>query len=465
MIKTHFRIKYILGISIVAALGGLLFGYDWVVIGGAKPFYEAYFKIADNPALQGWAVSCALVGCIFGSLLSGLLTKKYSSRPLLIIASLLFLFSAIGTGMANNFTVFILYRIIGGIGIGLASNISPVYIAEIAPAIFRGRLVSLNQLSIVVGVLLAQITNYCIAEPIEENQLTTELLKSWNIQNAWRYMFWAEAVPSVFFFLLLWFVPDSPRWLILNKRNESASRILEKIGGKIYSENTILEIEKATQIDPSQFRVKQLLSKKIWPILVIGIVLATFQQFCGINVIFLYAEEVFSSAGYSVSGMLLNVVISGGVNLVFTLIALTLVDKIGRKTLLLIGAGGLCLIYTFVGLFYYNELLGLPLLLLIISAIAVYALTLAPITWVVLSEIFPNKIRGAGMAIATFALWISNTLLAYFFPVVNQKINSYGSFWLFAIICLLGFLFILYRVKETRGKSLEEIEKDWENTL
>ena len=465
MIKTHFRIKYILGISIVAALGGLLFGYDWVVIGGAKPFYEAYFKIADNPALQGWAVSCALVGCIFGSLLSGLLTKKYSSRPLLILASLLFLFSAIGTGMANNFTVFILYRIIGGIGIGLASNISPVYIAEIAPAIFRGRLVSLNQLSIVVGVLLAQITNYCIAEPIEENQLTTELLKSWNIQNAWRYMFWAEAVPSVFFFLLLWFVPDSPRWLILNKRNESASRILEKIGGKIYSENTILEIEKATQIDPSQFRVRQLLSKKIWPILVIGIVLATFQQFCGINVIFLYAEEVFSSAGYSVSGMLLNVVISGGVNLVFTLIALTLVDKIGRKTLLLIGAGALCFIYTFVGLFYYNEVLGLPLLLLIISAIAVYALTLAPITWVVLSEIFPNKIRGAGMAIATFALWISNTLLAYFFPVVNQKLNSYGSFWLFAIICLLGFLFILYRVKETRGKSLEEIEKDWENTL
>ena len=465
MIKTQFRIQYILGISIIAALGGLLFGYDWVVIGGAKPFYEAYFDIADNPALQGWAVSCALVGCIFGSLLSGLLTKKYSSRPLLILASLLFLFSAIGTGMANNFTVFILYRILGGIGIGLASNISPVYIAEIAPAIFRGRLVSLNQLSIVVGVLLAQITNYCIAEPIEENQLATELLKGWNIQNAWRYMFWAEAVPSVFFFLLLWFVPDSPRWLILNKRNESASRILEKIGGKIYSENTIQEIERASQIDKSQFSVNQLLSKKIWPILVIGIVLATFQQFCGINVIFLYAEEVFSSAGYSVSGMLLNVVISGGVNLVFTLIALTLVDKIGRKTLLLIGAGGLCLIYTLVGLFYYNEVLGLPLLLLIISAIAIYALTLAPITWVVLSEIFPNKIRGAGMAIATFALWISNTLLAYFFPIVNQKLNSYGSFWLFAIICLLGFLFILYKVKETRGKSLEEIEKDWESTL
>lgn len=460
----EYNYKYISGISVVAALGGLLFGYDWVVIGGAKPFYENYFDIASNPQLQGWAMSCALVGCVFGTMMVGFLSRKYSRKKLLIVSATMFFLSAIGTGMVQSFTLFVLYRIVGGIGIGLASNLSPVYIAEVAPASIRGRLVSINQLTIVVGILLAQIVNWFIAEPVTDDVPSAELLNSWNYQQGWRYMFWAEAIPSFFFFLLMWFVPDSPRWLISNGRLEDAKSILQKIGGENYAKSTIENINASFHLEAQNINTSGTgtLSKKYFPVLVIGIVLAVFQQWCGINVIFLYAEEIFSSAGYTVSGMLFNVVISGGVNLVFTLIAMALVDKVGRRVLLLIGSLGLAIIYTIIGFFYFQNIQGLPLLALIMGAIACYALTLAPVTWVVLSEIFPNKIRGIAIASATFALWIANTLLAFFFPIINENVNIYGSFWGFALICLLGFFFVMSKVKETKGKTLEEIELELE---
>lgn len=460
MIKNKFNLKYISGISFVAALGGLLFGYDWVVIGGAKPFYEQFFHIAQNPSLQGWAMSSALVGCIIGTVISGFLAGRLGRKKLLILASLLFLVSASGTGASNYFTTFIAFRILGGMGIGLASNQSPVYIAEVAPAKLRGRFVSLNQLTIVIGILLAQIINWIIAEPVPEEASATFILSSWNGQTGWRYMFWAEIIPAGLFFLFMWFVPESPRWLVKRDQSGKARNILLRIGGEAYSKATTLEIETSLLSEKKRTRSTSIFSKSIFPVILIGVLLALFQQWCGINVIFLYAEEVFSAAGYSVSDMLFNVMITGGVNLIFTFVALSLVDRIGRKKLMLIGAGGLALIYSIVGTLYFTSSSGLPLLIFVVLAIACYAMTLAPVTWVVLSEIFPNKVRGAAMAVATFALWSGNALLAYFFPIINNKVNAWGSFWIFALICVAGFFYIKARLIETKGKSLEEIEKE-----
>jgi SP family arabinose:H+ symporter-like MFS transporter len=460
MIQKKFNLRYITGISLVAALGGLLFGYDWVVIGGAKPFYEQFFQIAQNPSLQGWAMSSALVGCILGAVLSGFLAARLGRKKLLILSSLLFLISAVGTGGSNYFATFIAFRILGGLGIGLASNQSPVYIAEVAPASLRGRFVSLNQLTIVIGILLAQIMNWIIAEPVPDDVTGSFILASWNGQTGWRYMFWAELIPASLFFLFMWFVPESPRWLTKSGQTNKARAVLSKIGGTEYSLQTYGEIESSLVSEGSQTKTVSIFSKSIFPIVIIGVVLALFQQWCGINVIFLYAEEVFSAAGYSVSDMLFNVMITGSVNLIFTFVALSLVDKIGRKKLMLIGAGGLALIYTIVGTLYFTGSTGLPLLIFVVAAIACYAMTLAPVTWVVLSEIFPNKVRGAAMAMATFALWSGNALLAYYFPIINNKVGASGSFWIFALICVAGFFYIKARLIETKGKSLEEIEKE-----
>jgi SP family sugar porter-like MFS transporter len=460
MVKGNFNLRYISTISLVAALGGLLFGYDWVVIGGAKPFYEQFFQIAGNPSLQGLAMSSALAGCIIGTIISGFLAGRYGRKKLLILASILFLASAVGTGGSGQFPTFIAFRILGGIGIGLASNLSPVYIAEVAPAHIRGRFVSLNQLTIVIGILLAQIVNWIIAEPVPANASDALILESWNGQSGWRYMFWAEAVPAALFFLCMWFVPESPRWLIKGGYPQKAGTVLERIGGVSYSRETLPEIEASLATETREKDRAGKITRALLPVVLLGILLALFQQWCGINVIFLYAEEVFAAAGYEVSDMLFNVMITGSVNLAFTLLALSLVDRIGRKKLMLTGAAGLALIYAVVGALYHTGSKGLPLLILIVAAIACYAMTLAPVTWVVLSEIFPNRVRGKAMALATFSLWSGNALLAYFFPIINNKVNASGSFWIFAIICVAGFLFIKSRLIETKGLTLEEIEKD-----
>ena len=450
--------RFILGITLVSAMGGLLFGYDWVVIGGAKPFYERFFEITQSPNLQGWAMSSALIGCLFGAIISGYLSDRFGRKLPLIGAAALFTIAALGTGAVNQFTLFVIFRLIGGLGIGLASALSPMYIAEISPASMRGRLVSVNQLTIVIGILAAQIINYLIAEKVPEGATDQFILQSWNGQTGWRWMFWAGTVPALLFFLLAFLIPESPRFLGKSGKWEAAIRILEKIGGHAYAieeKNNIAETLTGTD---TKSEWKALGNKKVRPVLILGVVLAIFQQWCGINVIFNYAEEIFSSAGYSVNDILFNIVITGAVNLIFCLLAIRMVDSWGRRKLMLLGSAGLALIYFILGTSYFFELKGLAILMLVMFAIATYSLTLAPITWVILSEIFPNNIRGAAMAIATTALWMACFVLTYTFPILNKLLHASGTFWLYAFICLSGFLFILKKLPETKGKSLEEIE-------
>lgn len=458
--KEKLNTRYIIGISLVSAMGGLLFGYDWVVIGGAKPFYEVFFDITNSPSWQGWAMSSALIGCLFGAALSGMLSDKYGRKRLLIFSAFLFTLSAIGTGAANAFSMFIIYRVLGGIGIGLASTLSPMYIAEIAPSHMRGRLVTINQLTIVIGILAAQLINWQIAEPVPGDFTHQDILQSWNGQTGWRYMFWAENIPAVLFFVLMFLVPESPRWLAKNGGEKAVERILSKIGGPEYAHTEYQNIHASLSTDTSKVNYRYLLDKRLRKVLIVGIVMAVFQQWCGINVIFNYAQEVFQAAGFGVSDILFNIVITGVINLVFTMVAIFTVDKMGRRPLLLFGAAGLTIIYILIGAAYFFSISGWILLILVLIAIATYAMSLAPIVWVIISEIFPNKIRGAAMAVATLALWLASFLLTYTFPVLNRLLNTSGTFWLYGFICFAGFIFIYKNLPENKGKSLEEIEQD-----
>jgi MFS transporter, SP family, arabinose:H+ symporter len=454
--------SYLISISLISAMGGLLFGYDWVVIGGAKPFYEPFFGITGRAFMQGWAMSCALAGCLAGAVISGWLSDKLGRKKLLILAAGLFVAASLGTGSANAFNIFVLFRILGGVGIGLASNLSPMYIAEITPGKVRGRFVSLNQLTIVIGILAAQLINWRIARPVPPGATTSDILASWNGQTGWRLMFYACTVPAGLFFILMWFVPESPRWLAKNIGNQPGTlKILTKIGGTDYAASEYASIKKTLNETNDKADLKFLKQPGISKLLILGIVLAVFQQWCGINVIFNYAQEIFTDAGYSVSDILFNIVITGCVNLIFTFIGMFTVDKLGRKSLMLIGAGGLAGIYAVLGTMYFFHIHGLPLLIMVVTAIACYAMSLAPVTWVVLSEIFPNRMRGTAMSIATFSLWAACFVLTYTFPLLNQLLKASGTFWLYGCICLLGFMFILRRLPETKGKSLEEIENDF----
>ena len=454
------NLRYVLGISLVSALGGFLFGYDWVVIGGAKPFYERFFELVQSPGLQGLAMSSALIGCIGGAGLSGWFGERFGRKGSLMLAAALFIVSAIGTGAVGSFTAFMALRIAGGFGIGIASAISPIYISEVSPAAYRGRLVTLNQLNIVIGILAAQIINYLIAQPVPLGASDELIQESWNGQNGWRWMFWAEAAPASLFLLLLFFIPESPRWLIKASRTQKAEGILQKIGGKGYATKAVKEISQSLEGTNLRVSFKPLLSKGIRPIVVIGIVLAVFQQWCGINVVFNYAEEVFSAAGYEVSGILFNIVITGVVNLVFCLLAIRTVDRWGRRRLMLFGSAGLALLYVVLGFSYFMNMQGLTILVIVLLCIAVYSMTLAPVTWVVLSEIFPNRVRGVAMALATTMLWVASSILVLTFPYLNKGLQAHGTFWLYAGICLGGFFFIRKYLPETKGKSLEQIEKE-----
>lgn len=448
---------YLLLITFVSAMGGLLFGYDWVVIGGAKPFYELYFHIADSPFMQGWVMGSAILGCLLGVMVSGSLSDKYGRKPLMVVASFIFIVAALGTGICNTLSWFIFYRVLGGIGIGIASNLSPMYIAEVSPANVRGKFVSINQLTIVIGILSAQIVNWLIADPIAAGE---DILLSWNGQMAWRWMFWAGGVPAVFFFILVFIIPESPKWLSSKLQYEKSRKILVRIGGDKYAENEIQSLKSASSGIQEKINFAYLLKGKMPRILLIGIVIAAFQQWCGINVIFNYAQEIFTAAGYGVSDILFNIVITGVINVIFTMVGMYTVDKLGRRSLLLFGAFGLMLIYAALGACYYFQVSGIAVLILVLMAIGCYAMTLAPITWVVISEIFPTKVRGAAMAVSTFSLWTACFILTYTFPLLNSGLGAYGTFWLYGIICLLGFLFIKKNLPETKGKSLEEIEKE-----
>ncbi|MBN2131632.1 MAG: MFS transporter [Sedimentisphaerales bacterium] len=523
--NARFNLKYIWTICVVAALGGLLFGYDWVVIGGAKPFYEAFFGLT-NPWLIGWAVSCAYVGCILGCVISGTLSDKFGRKRLLILAAFLFTLSAIGTGWSNVFVWFVLYRLLGGIGIGLASNLSPMYIAEVSPSKMRGRFVSVNQLTIVLGILAAMIVNYMIAEKIGKPVPTAEQIRiasdeagamqaiaadeydqkrqealavmdadilvevqerfatvgyapdmseeaksaedtaivheyyrrTWNGQRGWRWMFWAETIPATLFFLFMFPVPESPRWLVKNGKPDKAGSVLARIGGAAYSRDALIHIQNSLRNEIKKVNFRELLEPGMMKILALGIFLAAFQQWCGINVIFNYAHEIFTRAGYSISGMLVSILLTGVTNTVFTFVAMATVDRWGRRRLMLFGAISLALVYTCVGAAYFFGYIGAPIVVLTVVAVGCYAMSLAPITWVVLSEIYPNRIRGAAMSVSVTSLWIACFMLIGLFPFMVEFLRMAGTFWTFAGICVVGSIVIFRRLPETKGKSLEELE-------
>ena len=459
MNNNNYNLGFLLKISMVSAMGGLLFGYDFVVIGGAKPFYERFFDITSFANLQAWAMSSALVGCILGAFVSGFVSDKYGRKKTLLCSAFLFIAASLGTGISGNFNMFVCFRILGGLGIGLASAISPMYIAEVTPSHIRGRFVSLNQMTIVIGILLAQIVNVMIAEKVPAGASDQFIAASWNGQMGWRWMFWACGIPSILFFIFTFFIPESPRWLLKVGRQNEAFPVLERIGGNLYAQQETDNI-KATLDDASEkVNFKALLNPVYFAVLLLGIVLAVFQQWCGINTVFNYAEEIFSAAGYGVSDTLFNIVITGSVNLIFTFVAMFTVDRWGRKKLMLFGALGLALNYLLLGSAFFFHLEGVAVLALVVTAIAIFAMSLGPIVWVILSEIFPNRIRGAAMALATFSLWVACFVLTYTFPLLNKSLGAAGTFWVYSGICLLGFIFIIIKLPETKGKSLEEIEK------
>ena len=336
-----------------------------------------------------------------------------------------------------------------------------MYIAEVAPAQLRGKLVSLNQLTIVIGILLAQVVNWMIARPVPVGATAQQILQSWNGQFGWRWMFGVTALPSILFFVAMFLVPESPRWLAKNGAPEKARSVLQRIGGQVYSTQALDEIEATLHDHTQRADFGALLEPKTAKVLLLGVSLAVLQQWCGINVIFNYAEEVFSAAGYQVSDILFNIVVTGAVNLVFTFVAIATVDKLGRRVLMLSGSAGLAVLYTLLGAFYYVHSRGVHMLVLVIAAIGCYAMSLAPVTWVVISEIFPNRIRGRAVSIAVTALWVASFILTYTFPLMNRGLGAAKTFWIYAGICVAGFLFIKARQPETKGKTLEEIESSW----
>ena len=419
-------------ICLVSAMGGLLFGYDWVVIGGAKPFYELYFDITDLPLMQGVAMTTALVGCLAGAMVAGVAADRYGRKPLLMLSAVLFTVSAVATGLFNDFILFNIARFIGGIGIGVASALSPMYIAEVSPAEIRGRMVSLNQMTIVLGILSAQIVNMLLARDtaVVESQ-------AWNVEWGWRWMFWAETLPAGLFLLLSFFIPESPVYLKMKQGVVEESRRTGREAG-----------------------LRELMQAKYGKVLLLGLVIAVFQQWCGTNVIFNYAQEIFLGAGFDVDGMFINIVITGIANVIFTILALYTIEKWGRRTLILLGAGGLGLIYLTLGTCYFFEVKGVLMVVLVVAAISVYAMTLGPVTWTLLAEIFPNRVRGIAMATCTFALWVGCCTLTFSFPSMNAALGSSGTFWIYSAICVCAFVFLWNRCPETKGKSLEELEKE-----
>lgn len=425
--------RFIYFICLVSAMGGLLFGYDWVVIGGAKPFYELYFGIGDSPLMQGVAMTTALVGCLAGAMVAGAAADRYGRKPLLTVAAVLFTVSAIATGMFNDFTLFNVARFVGGIGIGVASALSPVYIAEVSPKEIRGRMVSMNQMAIVIGILAAQIVNMLLAKDtgVAESQ-------AWNREWGWRWMFWAETLPAALFLVMSFMIPESPVFLQLKKARGS-DRMKER---------------------SEQAGLKELLQPKYSRMLLLGLIVAVFQQWCGTNVIFNYAQEIFTGAGFDVDGMFINIVITGIANVIFTLVALYVIERWGRRTLILIGAGGLGLIYLTLGTCYYMQVTGVMMVALVVAAISVYAMTLGPVTWTLLAEIFPNRIRGVAMGVCTFALWVGCCTLTFSFPSMNASLGSSGTFWAYSLICVSAFVYLWRNCPETKGKSLEELEKE-----
>lgn len=442
-------------IAFVAALGGLLFGYDTAVISGAIGFMSTHFEL--TAAQMGWAASSALVGCVLGVALAGVLSDLLGRKKVLILSAILFLVSALGSAIPKTLTVFVIFRMIGGFGVGAASMLSPLFIAELAPPRMRGKLVSWNQFAIVSGMLIVYFVNYWIAGQGDS---------SWNITTGWRWMFGSEAIPAILFLLLLFGVPESPRWLIKQDRNDEALNILKKLDND-NAETEYNEIRET--IAQESGSLKQLVEPGFRIVIIIGIVLAVLQQITGINVFLYYAPEIFKNLGSGSDTALLQTIIVGAVNMAFTVVAIRSVDKLGRKPLMLIGAAGMGVSLLCLGLAAYWGQTAIWVLFFMLAYIASFALSVGPVTWVILSEIFPTRIRGRAMSIATITLWAANWLVSQTFPMMTENetliriFNNAFPFWLYGVFCVVLFVFVWKFVPETKGKSLEEIEKSWKS--
>ncbi len=450
---------YVIGLTLVATLGGLLFGYDTAVISGAEKSIQAY--LIDSQGLSafihGATTSSALIGCIIGGAISGILSSRYGRKRTLMFAALLFFISALGSGFPeflffekgvpsiNLLMMFNFYRIIGGIGVGLASAISPVYIGEIAPADIRGRLVSLNQFAIIFGMLVVYFVNWGIS-----NGQTLEWINS----IGWRYMFLSEAIPAAIFGILLFFVPETPRYLALTNRNDEALRVLTSINGSKRAKEIMVEIKGTL----NQHSAKIFAYGKL--VVITGILLSIFQQFVGINVALYYAPRIFESMGAAKDASMMQTVVMGLVNVVFTVIAITTVDKLGRKPLLIIGSIGMAVgMFAISALSYFN-IIGIGTLIFIIIYTASFMMSWGPITWVLISEIFPNQIRGRAVAIAVAFQWAANYFISSTYPAMMEYSGAM-TYGFYGLMSVLSAIFVWKMIPETKGKTLEDLEKLW----
>lgn len=447
--------KPIIFITFSAAFGGLLFGYDTAVISGAIGNLTNFFQL--NSIETGWAISSALVGCLIGAIISDYLSNRFGRKIAMIISAVFFMLSSIGTAIPETFTFFVIFRMVGGIGIGIASMVVPMYIAEIAPPNNRGALVGNYQLAIVIGIVVVYFVNYFISLQGDDN---------WNLTIGWRWMFGSEIIPSTLFLLFLFLIPESPRWLIQKGKSTEALGILNKLNS---IEDAILihtEIKNSLDKDDKN-QWKNLVNPVFKKVLFVGIGLSVLQQLTGINAILYYAPEIFKNFGSSTDVSLMQTSILGVVNLIFTLLAIKLVDRMGRKPLLYIGSIGMTISLTAVGLFIYYDTIGnwvLPFLLLFMAS---FSISWGPIVWVLLSEIFPIKIRSLALVISVFIQWVANFLVTQFFPILveNQllieKFNGAFPFYLFSTICFLSLIFVWKSIPETKNKTLEEMDRLW----
>ncbi len=453
--KESGRVLFVMGVCLVAALGGLLFGYDTGVINGSLKFVQLKFDL--SPAMKGFAASSALLACIFGAAFAGALSDRLGRKKVLMLSAILFLISAVGTALPQNLTQFIIFRFIGGLGVGAASMTSPMYIAEISPARIRGRMVSVNQFAIVFGMLLVYFVNYYIAGLGDQ---------AWNTETGWRWMFGSEAIPAVLMLVLLFFVPESPRWLAKQNQKSEALRVLSQVDGEEYAKQEIQAIEETLSLESSS--LSQLFNPGMRIVLAIGVVLAVLQQITGINVFLYFGSEIFEKlGGETIDAALLQQVVVGAVNLLFTVIAIRTVDKIGRKPLMLIGSTGMGVALFAMGMAGYWQATGAWLLIFVLVYIASFALSVGPVTWVILSEIFPTRIRGRAMGIATLCLWMANTVVSQTFPIMDEnaflieKFHHGFPFFIYGVMCVVLVVFVARVVPETKGQTLEEIERMW----
>ncbi|GAB3926894.1 sugar porter family MFS transporter [Mucilaginibacter myungsuensis] len=435
-----FNNAYIVGISFISALGGYLFGFDFAVISGALPFLRTEFAL--TPVWEGFLTGSLALGCIVGCLIAGEIAEKYGRRPGLMVSALIFAISSVAIALSKGMVYFVIMRFAAGIGVGMASMLCPMYIAEISPAAVRGRNVAINQLTVVLGILVTNLVNYFLADAGPD---------------AWRWMFGLGTVPSVFFLLGVLWLPESPRWLIKAGQADKARSVLNKIGSAGFVNDTVVAIEKSLTGGSKQ-SFKAVFEKSVRPAVLVGITLAVFQQFCGINVVFNYTSTIFESVGSNLNQQLFETVSIGIVNLVFTLLAMWQVDKLGRRPLMLAGALGLSVLYLVLAYLLQNQYAAGLVSIFVLLAISTYAISIAPITWVLISEIFPNKIRGTASTVAVVSLWGAYFVLVFTFPILAKALGTYGPFYLYAVICFAGFLFVKAKVKETKGQTLEELE-------